>query len=181
MQNNIWTPLKMRSTTFQPWLRPDLTEKLVELVLRAPNGSLIKGKVPYGYPAPDCCGGVGLYSTPADQTKLLSALLAGGGGIISEKSLDELLVPQTEDPSHFLSVVCGTMRSHLGQTWPEGAKGDFGLSSSINAEDFPGRRAANSANWQGMPGVHAVRCLSLSLTCYLGQRYCGKVINSMLT
>jgi CubicO group peptidase (beta-lactamase class C family) len=158
MQTNIWTTLKMGSTTFQPWLRPDLTANLVELALRSPDGALIKGKVPFGYPAADCCGGVGLYSTPADQAKLLSALLGGGAGIISEESMGELLQPQTADPSHFISMVCGSMRSHLGQTWPQGSKGDFGLSSSINAENFPGRRAAKSANWQGMPGVHAVSC-----------------------
>ena len=156
MQTNIWIPLKMGSTTFRPWLRPDLEAKLVELAWRSPDGTLNKGKVPFGYPAADCCGGVGLYSTPADQAKLLSALLGGGAGIISKECIDEVMRPQTADPSHFISVVCGSGRAHLGQTWPEGSKGDFGLSSSINAEDFPGRRPANSANWQGMPGVHAV-------------------------
>ncbi|KAK4031375.1 beta-lactamase family protein [Parachaetomium inaequale] len=155
MQTNIWAPLGMGSTTFRPWTRPDLTEKLVELAWRNPDGTLAKGKVPFGYPAADCCAGVGLYSTPEDQGKLLSALLGGGAGIISKESMDELLRPQTADPSLFLSEVCGSKRGHLGQTWPEGSKGDFGLSSSINAENFPGRRAAGSANWQGMPGVHA--------------------------
>ncbi|KAM5446182.1 hypothetical protein McanMca71_008020 [Microsporum canis] len=155
MRTNIWTPLEMASTTFRPWIRPDLEAKLVEMALRSPDGSVIKGKVPFGYPAADCCGGVGLYSTPADQAKLLSALLRDGGGIISEGSLNELLRPQTADASHFNSMMCGPKRAHLGQTWPEGSKGHFGLSSSINAENFPGRRAAKSANWQGMPGIHA--------------------------
>ncbi len=156
MHTNIWAPLGMDSTTFRPWTRPDLTEKLVELAWRNPDGTLAKGKVPFGYLAADCCAGVGLYSTPEDQAKLLSALLGGGADIISKESMDELLRPQTADPSHFLSEVCGSKRGHLGQTWPEGSKGDFGLSSSINADNFPGRRAAGSANWQGMPGVHAV-------------------------
>lgn len=158
MQTNIWTPLEMGSTTFRPWMRPDLTAKLVEMAGRRPDGTLIKGKVPFGYPAVDCCGGVGLYSTPADQAKLLAVLLGGGASIISQEGLDELLRPQTADPSHFISVVCGSRRAHLGQTWPKGSKGDFGLSSSINTDKFPGRRAAKSANWQGMPGVHAVSC-----------------------
>ncbi|PQE09481.1 beta-lactamase protein [Rutstroemia sp. NJR-2017a BVV2] len=155
MKANIWDPLDMDSTTFQPWTRPDLEARFVELAFRTPTGTVVKGKSPYAYPAPDCCGGVGLYSTPADQTKLLSALVSGGSSIMSAASMKELLGPQTSDPSHFLSVVCGTNRAHLGQTWPDGAVGDFGLSSSINADDFPGRRAAKSANWQGMPGVHA--------------------------
>ncbi|OAA39377.1 beta-lactamase family protein [Metarhizium rileyi] len=156
MQANMWTPLGMDATTFWPKTRPDLEAKLVDLAWRGPDGHLTKGKNPFG-PAVDCCGGVGLFSTPDDQAKLLSALLTGGAGIISQESIDELLRPQTQDPSHFVSVVCGTNRAHLGQTWPEGSQGDFGLSSSINTADFPRRRAANSANWQGMPGVHAVR------------------------
>ena len=156
MQTNIWTPLKMGSTTFRPWLRPDLTAKLVELAYRSPDGTFIKGKVPFSYPAADCCGGIGIYSTPADQAKLLSALLSGGAGIISQESVDELLRPQTTDPSHFISMVSRPNRAYVGQMWPEGSRGDSGLSSSINAENFPGRRAANSANWQGAPGIHAV-------------------------
>ncbi|KAM3073544.1 hypothetical protein ACMFMG_004562 [Clarireedia jacksonii] len=155
MKVNIWDKLDMGSTTFQPWKRPDLEERLVEMGIRTPAGTVVPGKSPYGYPAADCCGGVGLYSTPADQIKLLSALVSGGSSLMSTASMNELLGPQTADPSHFLAVVCGSNRAHLGQTWPEGAVGDFGLSSSINADDFPGRRAAKSANWQGMPGVHA--------------------------
>lgn len=155
MKANIWTPLGMNSTTFRPWSRPDLEEKLVELAWRGPDGSLASAKTPFG-PAVDCCGGVGIFSTPRDQIKLLSALLNDGARVISKESVEELLRPQTEDSSYFVSIVCGKNRAHLGQTWPEGSQGDFGLSSSINATDFPGRRAANSANWAGMPGVHAV-------------------------
>lgn len=159
MQTNIWTPLQMDSTTFRPWTRPDLEARLVQVAIRTPGGDVIKGKVPFGYPAPDCCGGAGLYSTPADQAKLLSALLHGGGGILSAAGLDELLRPQLADPSHFLAEVSGPKKTHVGNImWPQGSKGDFGLSSSINAEAFAGRRAAGSANWQGMPGINAVSC-----------------------
>ncbi|KAK1751942.1 beta-lactamase family protein [Echria macrotheca] len=155
MRNNIWAPLGMNSTTFRPWTRPDLTENLNQVAHRAVDGSLIKGRVPLGYPAIDCLGGVGLYSTPADQIKLLSALLGDRADIISKEGLDEILRPQLANPAHFLEVVCGSKRIWLGQTWPVGAQGDFGLSASINAEAFPGRRAAMSANWSGMAGIHA--------------------------
>jgi len=171
MQTNIWTPLQMHSTTFRPWTRPDLEAKLVQAAIRTPavtaggSGNLIKGKVPFGYPAPDCCGGAGLYSTPADQAKLLSALLEGGNNnkILSAASLDELLRPQltaigTMSHSHFLTEVNGPPKTHVGNImWPQGSKGaGFGLGASINAERFSRRRAAGSANWQGMPGINAV-------------------------
>ncbi|KAI0837701.1 beta-lactamase family protein [Hypoxylon sp. FL0890] len=155
MKANIWAPLNMKSTTFRPASRPDLEARMVEMAWRTPDGSLSAAKLPFNPHATDCLGGAGLFSTPLDQTKLLSALVSGGAGIISKESLKELMKPQTEDSSYFAAMTSGKKRAHLAQTWPEGSSGDFGLSSSINATDFAGRRAANSANWQGMPGLHA--------------------------
>ncbi|KAL2131193.1 hypothetical protein VTI74DRAFT_5419 [Chaetomium olivicolor] len=164
MQTNIWAPLGMGSTTFRPWTRPDLTEKLVELAWRNPDGTLAKGEIRFGYPAADCYAGVGLYSTPEDQAKLLSALLGGGAGLISKESTDELLRPQSADPSHFLSEVCGSKRGHLGQTWPEGLKGNFGLSSSINADNFP---------TGGQRGVRTGRVCQVSMPGLIARQACG--------
>ncbi|KAK3386511.1 beta-lactamase family protein [Podospora didyma] len=132
MRTHIWTPLGMDSTTFRPWESPELEAKIVEVGHRNPDGTLIKGQVP-----------------------LVLAMLRGGDPILTNESMDEILRPQLSNPSQFVEVVCGSRRAWLGQTWPEGSTGDFGLGSCINAQAFPGRRAANSANWQGMAGVHA--------------------------
>ncbi|KAI1320995.1 beta-lactamase family protein [Xylariaceae sp. FL0255] len=118
--------------------RPDLEADKVELLWRDRDGTLAKKHFPFG-PAPNCCGGVGLFSTPNDQLKLLASLLRN----------------EESDPIHFKQVLSGAKRAHISQTWPEGAKGEFGLSSAINKENFPERRAANSAGWQSMPSIHA--------------------------
>ena len=159
----------MDSTTFKPELRPDFPPRQMDLAWRNPAGRLIPGKVPLGNPAEACCGGVGLYSTPADHAKLLTALLTRDNNILKSSSLNEILRPQLEDNKHFVDIVCGSKRTHLGQTWPLGMSGSFGLSSSINADGFPGRRAKNSANWQGMPGIH---CVSISLDCLQSRTLC---------
>jgi CubicO group peptidase (beta-lactamase class C family) len=173
MKTNIWTPLSMNSTTFRPWTRPEIGDNRVVLAWRnKEDGSMTEGKPPFRYPASDCCGGVGLYSTPSDQARLLQALLQGD--LLSPVSLDELLSPQTANPNHFLDVVCGDRLAHLGmtwirQTWPEGMTGDCGLSCCINTQPCPGRRFSGSANWQGIPGVHLVSPnVSLPVLSYTG-------------
>ena len=160
MQTHIFTPLSMTSTTFHPENHPDMLARQMDLAWRdrasGPFGTLTHGKNPWGFPAKDDCGGVGLYSTSDDYAKLLKAFLVNGGGIISKSSVDEIMTSQLEDPKYFLEVLKGPAKAQLAQTWPEGAKATFGLSTSINLEDFPGRRPAGSANWSGMPGLHAV-------------------------
>lgn len=160
MQKNIFSKLGMNDTTFRPELRPDFPPRQMEMAWRdRSSGLLSQGKNPWGYPAKDCCGGVGLYSTADDYAKILKALLAGGGPILKASSVDEIMKSQLQSPKYFLDIINGPGRAHLGQTWPEGAQATFGLSSSINLEDFPGRRSKNSANWSGMPGLHAVRLI----------------------
>ena len=154
----------MTSTTFHPENRPDMLARRMDLAWRdrsaGPAGTLTLGTNPWGFPAQDDCGGVGLYSTAEDYARLLKAFLADGGGIMSKASVDEIMTSQLQDPKYFLDVLKGPAGAQLGQTWPEGAQATFGLSASINLEDFPGRRPAGSANWSGMPGLHAVSWIS---------------------
>ncbi|KAL2062951.1 hypothetical protein VTL71DRAFT_6023 [Oculimacula yallundae] len=156
MSQNIFSKLGMKDTTFHPELRPGFASRQMDMAWRnRATGELTHGKNPWGFPAQDCCGGVGLYSTAEDYAKLLQIFLAGGGSILTKESTDEILTSQLEDPKYFREIINGPARAQLGQTWPEGASATFGLSSSINLEDFPGRRLKNSANWSGMPGLHA--------------------------
>jgi CubicO group peptidase (beta-lactamase class C family) len=157
MHTYIFNPLNMTSTTFRPELRADFPFRTMTMGWRdRPSMLLSAGKNPWGFPAKDCCGGCGLYSTADDYAKLLKAFLADGGKIMKKESVDEIMKSQLVDPKYFLQVINGPGRAHLGQTWPAGAQATFGLSSSINLEDFPGRRLKGSANWSGMPGLHAV-------------------------
>lgn len=160
MQENIFSQLGMNDTTFRPEFRPDYDERTMTMAWRDRSvlpygGKLVAGKNPWGFPAKDCCGGCGLYSTANDYAKLLSSFLSPTCSILSQESINEILTPQLSDPRYFLDIINGPGRAHLGQTWPQGAQATFGLSSSINLENFPGRRQKMSANWSGMPGLHA--------------------------
>ena len=158
MHDNIFAKLDMQDTTFRPELRSDFPQRRMEMAWRnRKTDELSIGKVPLANPSEACCGGTGLYSTPKDCARFLEALFDGGSPILQTSSLDEVMKPQVQDNRYFLEAATGHSRGHLGQTWPNGiTKASFGLSSSITLQDFPGRRAKDSANWSGMPGIHAV-------------------------
>lgn len=170
MQKHIFSPLGMHQTTFRPENRPDYLPRKMEHATRDPkNGALIAGGGHHllALPAKDCIGGMGLYSTPSELVKVLEEVLAGGGNIISRKSVAEMLKSQLsgETQDAFMEVIDGRAKYHLRQTWPEGEEGTFGLSASINLEDFPGRRLKNSMNWAGSSGLHAVSARLLLFGC----------------
>jgi CubicO group peptidase (beta-lactamase class C family) len=166
MKKNIFSKLHMNDTTFKPECRKSFKARRTKMAWRVKDGHvagpsdpkvLTADGVPFGNPAKDCCGGVGLYSTPDDIAKFFKMLLNPDGRIISKASIDEMLKPQLVNDKWFVDVVVnGEKRSHLGQTWPAGTQATFGLSASINLENFPGRRPKNCANWSGMPGCHTV-------------------------
>lgn len=101
---------------------------------------------------------MGLYSTVPDLLALLKLVLINDGSVLAQDSVREILTGQLAGDTQeaFMRVIGGKARTHLRQTWPEGAEGTFGLSASINEGDFPGRRRAGSWNWAGSSGLHAV-------------------------
>jgi CubicO group peptidase (beta-lactamase class C family) len=161
MQKNIFSKLDMKDTTFRPELRDGYLSRRMDHATRNPKtGALMPGGGRHllALPAKDCIGGMGLYSTPDDLLKVLKEVLAGGGNIVKRESVAEMLKSQLNEPTHaaFMEVIDGRAKYHLRQTWPDGYDGTFGLSSSINVNDFPGRRLKNSMNWAGSSGLHAV-------------------------
>ena len=161
MQKNIFSKLDMKDTTFFPEKRDGYLDRKMNHATRNPQtGALMPGGGHHllGLPAQDCIGGMGLYSTPEDIVKLLKVMLCGDGSIIKRESVAEMLKPQLDDVTQaaFMEVIDGKAKYHLRQTWPEGHDGTFGLSASINLQDFSGRRLKNSMNWAGSSGLHAV-------------------------
>jgi CubicO group peptidase (beta-lactamase class C family) len=157
MQTHIFGPLGMASTTFYPENNPSQASRQQTLAFRSrATGELIPGKSPWASPAKDCCGGVGLYSTADDYAKLLASLLNPDCSILSQELIKEMFTGQLEKHEIFTDIIHGKGRAHLGQTWPIGAEGTFGLGGSIALEGFEWRRAKGSVNWSGMPGLHAV-------------------------
>jgi CubicO group peptidase (beta-lactamase class C family) len=159
MQENIWSKLGATSTTFHPESYTELPP-ILDMGLRTSSGSKTVQKVPIilKQPATDCLGGIGLFSTPSDFTKLLSAL-QGGSPLLSATSVETLFRPQLGDESR------SSMPKGLGYQMRQilGIKGvddtdqaDHCLAGTITLKDIPGRRPKDTISWSGLPNLHWV-------------------------
>jgi len=99
MQEHICKPLGMSSTTFRPSEIPGFSARLADMTNRGSDGTLstISVEALRG-PVGDDEGGGGLYSSPADYIKFLTALLRNDGTLVSPASMDLLFTPCLTEP-----------------------------------------------------------------------------------
>ncbi|KAL2864843.1 serine hydrolase domain-containing protein [Aspergillus lucknowensis] len=148
---NICAPLNLTSTTFHPETLPDFEKRRVQIALRNPEGVLSPLNEIFPLPAPADLGGCSLYSTPREFTTFLSALLAGGRGIISPESVDEIFRPQIshEVRAQLNAQVNAPEAKPMKWMFTTGDLVDFGLTAAITAEDVPGGRGEGTVSWGG--------------------------------
>lgn len=148
MQENIWTPLGMTSTTFHPEKRA--TYPLLEMGTRsAPGAPLEPCDLIYPIPARNESGGAGIFSNPEDYSKLLSALLRDDCPILKRETLEEMVSPQ-------LSPQCKSglaKKREAGFPLPEittDISASFSLAGLYLEDPVPGGRARGAVTWDGM-------------------------------
>ncbi|KAL3496344.1 beta-lactamase/transpeptidase-like protein [Aspergillus germanicus] len=161
MQTNIWSRLGATSTTFHPELRPDTLPPQMQMGERVSvgqgNESIKPGKVILGHPLKDDIGGIGLFSTPMDFMKLLSALVQGNGPLLSKEGVDLLFAPQLSDESRMVmpKALGKQMRRVLGiYSMDDAEQADHSLGGPITLKDIPGRRRRGTVSWGGLPNLH---------------------------
>jgi CubicO group peptidase (beta-lactamase class C family) len=164
IHENICVPLNLQSTTFHPETLPDFEKRKVEIVLRDGDGSLTPIQEIFPLPTPDDLGGGSLYSTPREFTKFLSALLAGGQGILKPEGVDEIFRPQLPEAVRITLNQQINMPAAQGMKWmfTTGDQIDFGLGVSVTVGDVPDGRADGAVSWGGHTNTHFV---SDSLVC----------------
>lgn len=140
----------MSHTTFQPL---KFSKNLVQGFERQGNGEVVAKDVPVPRDSPVEMGGHGVWGSANDYIKMLSALLDGGGQILSQKSVDEMFLPQVLNPAALAEMVQGPYKPVLGPSIPPDAKIDHGLSGVINLKAFAGRRAKGTMQWSGAPNL----------------------------
>jgi CubicO group peptidase (beta-lactamase class C family) len=148
MQEHIWTPLDMTSSTFCLADRPDMTARLPEMAARSPDGNLVKGDAEYFQKMSMDMGSAGMYTSAADFLKLLTALLRNDGMLLSKESVLDLAKPQVTDADYMNNERNAPI---LGDVWPKGAEVpcNHGLGGLINMEDLPTGRKKGSLMWFG--------------------------------
>ncbi|RLL94068.1 hypothetical protein CFD26_100295 [Aspergillus turcosus] len=156
IHENICGPLNLQSTTFHPETLPNFEKRKVEIALRDGDGSLKATKEIFPLPTPDDLGGGSLYSTPREFTKFLSALLAGGRGIIEPESVDEIFRPQLPEAVRITLNQQINMPAAQGMKWmfTTGDQIDFGLGVSVTVSDVPDGRAHGTVSWGGHTNTH---------------------------
>ena len=158
MQEHIWTPLEMDSTTFRVNDRPDVAARLPQMVARSPSGTLIESDTFTG-PLKSVkrdIGGGGLHSSAEDYLKLLIALLRNDGTLLSKSSVADLLKPQVNDIEYLKDEHNARM---FGDMWPSGGKVrcNHGLGGLVIVEDLSSGRKKGSMMWFGSSMIVWVR------------------------
>lgn len=156
METNIWTVLGMQSTTFRLDRRPDLKARCARLTTRDPATNSLIGRANdiMAQPAEDDSGGAGVFSTIADVTKLLGALVNGGQGILSPSTVSEMFTSQLNDPNYLrnnLADPAFTMGMTTNVT--DNAPTTFGIGGMIVESALETGRQSGSMQWGGLPNI----------------------------
>lgn len=148
LQENVFQPLGMTSTTFRIVEHPELQSRRARMGLRPePRRPLVAGEAFKPDVTSIDCGGVGLYSTANDYARFLGALLEGGDGILKPESVNKLFQPQLEDTKYLEEHFFGDAHPLFCPEYPKGSAINYGLGGALNLEDIPERRCAGSLMW----------------------------------
>nr|WP_294517524.1 serine hydrolase domain-containing protein [uncultured Rhodopila sp.] len=150
-RQHIFGPLGMTSTSFRPG--EAMQARMVGTHARGPDGNPVP--IPFEFPqdAEFLMGGGGLYSTAGDYLAFCRMLL--GGGTLDGR---QVLRPETVklmSQNHIGALEVPKVRSDNPQLVLEtemfpGIAKKWGLSFLINADRWPGGRAAGSLCWAGI-------------------------------
>ncbi|KAL1851887.1 hypothetical protein Plec18170_006190 [Paecilomyces lecythidis] len=161
MKANIWSRIGATCTTFHPEKNRDILPPQLEMALRTrmEDGQthISPGRVILEYPRKNDLGGIGLFGTADDYIKFLVALLQGGKGLLSERSVDALFQPRL-DRSIRSAMLVGAgkqMRRILGAKDTDDVdQADHSLAGTVTLRDIPGRRRKGTVSWAGLPNLH---------------------------
>jgi CubicO group peptidase (beta-lactamase class C family) len=161
MQENIWRPLGMTSTTFYPERYPRLLPRLAAMAVRdETSGTLSRGvdNPLRAYMSVREGGGGGSFSTANDYTKFLVALLSPTGAPLfkNPSTIKLMFSPNLSAPSKKALQVMHAQPEAFGLAGnvPIGTDLDFGLGGIINTEKVKGtNRAAGTMQWGGLPNL----------------------------
>jgi hypothetical protein len=152
MQQHIFAPLGMSSTTFFIANHPDLARRRAEIAFRPkPRQPLQAGPDPAPLAPAMAKGGSGLFTTANDYSRLLHAVLSHDTRILTPASVEELFRPQLADAvAHFQAACDGPMHDALCPEFARGEPVNYGLGGAVNLGDLAGRRKGGSMMWSGV-------------------------------
>jgi methyl acetate hydrolase len=151
LQRRVFDPLGMADTSFAP--TPGQTARIATMHARQEGGGF-STLAPIGPMSREMLGGGGLCSTAPDYLKLLTALLDGGGGVVSPASVALLTRNQVGAIDD-----CGVLRtssstaSYDFEPMP-GVPKRWSLGLMVNEAPGPHGRGAGSGAWAGITNCY---------------------------
>lgn len=161
LENHIWRPLGMDSTSFDLSARPDLCSRAALMSFRIDDGELVSGQaaleafgVLNGTLNVRESGGGGCFSTANDYIKLLKSIHTNDGTLLRPETVNQMFKPQLDDPIHLKRYHLGPGSNPLMGNIPHETKIDYGLGGLVLLDDLEkvGRRKG-ALQWGGMPNL----------------------------
>ena len=153
MQEHIWSPSNMTSTSFYP--KKLSQQKKATMTMRADStASLTACQAPIADDNEVNSGGSGLWSTAQDYVNFMTALLQGKLFEKPASTMQEMLTPQLDDNSHLMDVFDSDFHDSFCPEYPKRLPANYALAGAVNMEDLPGKRRKGSVMWSGMPNLH---------------------------
>ncbi|KAJ4396124.1 hypothetical protein N0V93_000341 [Gnomoniopsis smithogilvyi] len=152
MSEHIFDPLGMTSTGFWP-AKLTTPQPLAAIPNRDHGGGLVPAPSPTPDEHPVESGGAGLFSTTADYSKLLRAVLRGE--LLSAESMELLFKPQLSgDLLRKMDERVRLAREMYAPEYAEDTPMNFALGGMLNTADVPGKRTKGSMMWSGYTNPH---------------------------
>lgn len=158
MQEHIWGPLGMTSTTFRLHERLDIKARRADMSTRNDDGSVGPSSTRwFSEFTPDDHGGGGVYSCVADYVKVLASLIKNDGILLSPANVDLLFTPcltkAAAEKFQAIRSVQNAENDRHEMALPAPVKVDYALGGMTTLEDIPGGRKAGSMSWGGLPNL----------------------------
>jgi CubicO group peptidase (beta-lactamase class C family) len=166
MDETVVRPLGLNNTTFRLEQREDMNKARADLTIRIPKTGMLVPSPTMFYPdvATNDMAGGGLWSSPADYTKLLQAVLRNDGtlakpetiNLLFEPQLSPVLVQTLQD-----TLYKGPDAEFLSTNLPKSTNLTQAIGGMICQEPVVGdvfgnggqRRSKGSLNWGGLPNL----------------------------
>ncbi len=144
---NVFEPLGLGSMTFAPTSAQ--REQMIPIHHRAEDGSALAGELELPNPPEFWPGGHGLHGTAADYGRFMSALLAGGEGVLEPATIELMFTDTLGDielPGLIRSADPAISNDIPSLPVPQG----WGLGVHLTLADLPGMRRAGTGDWAGL-------------------------------
>ena len=162
---NIFQPLGLRDTTFEPLNDPNFNDRLTGTHWRLKDGTLELATENAGdkyAKSSNHNGGGGLWSTADDLCKLLYGVFLSKDGprILSEESIRQIFLPCLPDSTDLderVEKMTKEQDINILPQIPPSAPKNFGLGVALNLEELDVGLSPGSAQWSGFPNCYWVK------------------------